>query len=89
MELTDFCFWFGFSLLLLKNERNYRYLCAEDNDLVKRRKKVMVQVRSEGCWSGGGHGHGVLAELRPKKGQSTLQPPGVGAERMGPGQARM
>lgn len=45
----------------------------------------MVQARSEGCWGGGGHGHGghehgILAELRPKKGQSTLQPPGGRAE---------
>lgn len=86
MELTDF--WFGFSLLLLKNERNNRYLCAEDNGLVKR-GKVMVQARSEGCWGGRGHGHGVLAELRSKKGQATLQPPGGRAARMGPGQARI
>lgn len=86
MELTDF--WFGISLLLLKNERNYRYLCAEDNGLVKR-GKVMVQAKSEACWAGGGHGHGVLAELTPKKGQATLQLPGGRAARMGPGQARM
>lgn len=86
MELTDF--WFGFRLLLLKNERNNRCLCAEDNGLVKR-GKVTVQARSEGCWGSGGHGHGVLAELRSKKEQATLQSPGGRAARMGPGQARM